>query len=55
MAKDPHDRIRKQGDKVRSRLGNTTGASKGGKPAPPATTKVKPSLKTVRIKWEKKF
>ena len=41
--------------KQERRLGPTTGASKGSKPAPPATVKVKPSRTKVRVKWEKKF
>lgn len=49
------DQMNKNYASVEKRLGKTTGASKGSKPAPPATTKVKPSLKRVRIKWEKTF
>lgn len=55
MAKDPRDSIKTNGDKVRARYGKTTGQSPGSKPAPPAKTKVRPSLKRVRIKWEKRF
>jgi hypothetical protein len=45
--------------KVEARLGKTTGASKGSKPAPPAKVTVRPTggLKPsgVKAKWEKKF
>lgn len=48
------DRLRAT-DKTVKRLSKTTGASKGTKPAPPAKVKVKPSLSTPRVTWEKKF
>ncbi|NGQ91463.1 hypothetical protein G5V65_11200 [Rhodobacter sp. HX-7-19] len=41
--------------KQERRLGPTTGASKGSKPAPPATLKVRPGKTKVRVKWEKRF
>lgn len=40
--------------KQERRLGPTTGASKGSKPAPPAKVKIKPG-KTTRVKWTKEF
>jgi hypothetical protein len=44
---------------VVNRYGNTTGASKGSKPTPAATVKVRPTggLKPsgIKMKWEKKF
>ena len=41
-------------DAVKKRLGKTTGASPGKKPAPPGKVKVKPG-KTTRITYEKKL
>ena len=40
---------------VNKRLGKTTGESKGSKPAPPASVKVRPSKTRVRVKWTKEF
>lgn len=56
MAKDPRDKIKTNGDMVTKRYGSTTGASKGSKPAPPATTKVKKLRPgAVAVEWRKKF
>ena len=41
--------------KVENRLGKTTGASKGSKPAPPAKLKAQPVKGGFKAKWEKKF
>lgn len=41
--------------KQERRLGPTTGASKGSKPAPPATLKIKPGKTKVRVKWTKEW
>ena len=40
---------------VKKRLGKTTGASKGSKPAPPAEVKVKPGKTKASITWRKEF
>lgn len=55
MAKDPRDKIKTDGDKVRARYGKTTGASPGSKPAPPAKVTPKVRRKSISVKWEKKF
>lgn len=53
MAKDPRDKIKTDGDKVTARYGSTTGASKGSKPAPKLTPRVR--RKSIGIKMEAKF
>lgn len=52
---DPHDKIKADGNRVVKKYGPTTGASKGSKPAPPATVKIRPGKSTSRVKWERKF
>lgn len=56
MAKSPvSDRMAK----VEARLGKTTGASKGGKPAPKAKVSVKPTgglkMSGFEARWKKEF
>ena len=53
------DDSKAKADMVMKRYGNTLGDSKGSKPAPKATVKVRPTggLKPsgIKMKWEKKF
>ena len=49
------DRMNADFAKVQARLGKTTGASKGSKPAPKAKIKPTGSLKNPGLKWTKKF